>query len=74
MVGGDSGSGAVRALAVGLGNVAVLTNRAGTLIVVGFKTLFQAFGELKITLDVLRDQRRLGNNRDEDDSESFMVQ
>lgn len=47
MVSGEREGGAARALAVGLGDMAVLSNRTGTLIVVGLKTLFQAFGELK---------------------------
>lgn len=74
MVSGEREGGAARALAVGLGDMAVLSNRTGTLIVVGLKTLFQAFGELKPILNVMRDQGRFGNHGDEDDSEPFVVQ
>jgi len=45
LVGGAGAGGAVRALAVRLRDMAVLTDRTGTLIVL--KTLFQALGELK---------------------------
>lgn len=44
LVGGDREGGAAGALAVGLGDVAVLADRTGALIVV---SLTQAFGELK---------------------------
>lgn len=72
MVGVGGAGGAVGALAVRLGDMAVLTDRTGTLVVV--KTLFQAFGELKPILSVVKLQGWLGNHRDEDDSDSFMVQ
>lgn len=52
--------------------MAVLTDKTGTLIVV--KTLFVAFGELKPILDVVKVGGRLGNHRDEDDSDPLMVQ
>lgn len=72
MIGGDREGGAIRALAVGLGDMAVLADRTGVLIVVILKIPFQAFGELKPILDVGKDQGRLG--MDWDDSEPFMVQ
>ena len=50
LVGGDGGGGAVGALAVGQGGVAVLADGASELVVVSFGALFQAFGELSPVL------------------------
>lgn len=50
LVRGDGAGGAVGAHHVTLGDVVVLTHRAGALAVVGFKALFQVFGELKPVL------------------------
>lgn len=51
LIGGDRGGGAVGALTVELGDVAVLTDGAGALVIVGFKTLFEAFRRLKPILE-----------------------
>lgn len=74
MVSGDRGGGAVRALTVGLGDVAVLADRTGTLIVASLKTFFKAFGHSQPILDVIMEQGWLRNHRDEDNSEPLMVQ
>lgn len=50
MVGGDGEGGAVRALTVRLGDIAVFADGAGVLIVVSLEISFQAFGESKPVL------------------------
>lgn len=47
LVGGDGGAGAASGFAIRLGDGAVLTDCAGALVVIGVKSLLQAFGELK---------------------------
>lgn len=47
LVGGDGGAGAAAGFAISLGDRAVLADCAGTLVVIGVKSLLQAFGELK---------------------------
>lgn len=56
LVGGDRAGGAVGAHHIRLGDIVVLTHRAGTLVVVRFKIVFQAFGELKPILKKEREK------------------